>query len=176
MHVPTDTLAMLSQNVAIPALADMPSPALSLWHRMKTYDVLWGCSYPDRLYDSLDITIRDVASGVEALVVRQGNRDCVAYNAYLDEHGIPPLTDIQAISVVDLTPFAGRTVVIEMSVANRRDWSFNTWAYIDAVQVINQPVRLHGVYLPSIVVDHSLASPRLTTTPAPIVGGRDTRR
>lgn len=156
LHVPTDTMASLAQVVTIPPLADVPAPALTLWYRIKTYDVLWGCDRPDWLYDSLDITVRDVSGALLDLVLRDGNSDCQTYTTTVEAHGVPPLTDIQATRVVSLTAFAGRTVVIEMHVANRLDWFYNTWAYVDDVRVVNQPLTFFfGTYLPIIVVERT---------------------
>jgi hypothetical protein len=50
-----------------------------------------------------------------------------------------------------LSPYAGRTITIEMHNANRRDWAYNTWTYVDNVQLINQPTLLYRVNLPLVV-------------------------
>ena len=149
MHVPTNTMASISQTIVVPALADLPAPALRLWYRMETYDVVWGCTEPDKLFDSFDVTIQKNSQSA-ALLLRDGNYDCDAANAYYDLWGYYPYTDIVAEKTLDLTPYAGQTVVLEMHNANRQDWQFNTWTYVDGVQVVNQPVYVYKTYLPLV--------------------------
>jgi hypothetical protein len=101
--------------------------------------------------------------------------DCDAYNAYFDEHGIYPMTTIIAERTLDLTPYAGKTVVLELHNANRQDWSYNTWTYVDSVQVVNQPVRVYKTYLPLVQLNYDMtkiALPRAPLFDAPRRGGR----
>jgi len=150
-HVPTDTFASISQVVAIPPLSDLPAPTLSLWYRILTYDVVWGCNHPDWLLDSFDVTIRDLSGRILAMPIRDGNYDCQGYN---DES--PQLAVISAERVVDLVPYAGRMIVLEMSNNNRRDWLYNTWTYVDDVRIINQPLYVYRAYLPIITLDNTM--------------------
>lgn len=163
LHVPTNTMATIAQVIRVPSLLDMPAPALSLWYRVQTYDVVWGCAFPDELYDSFDIVIRDTSGVALAMPVRDGNYDCLNYNAYN-----PLLIDIAMERVLDLTPYAGRTIIIELSNANRHDWSFNTWTYVDSVRVLNQPTRLYRVHMPHIGVNNTVSLPDRAP---PLTGG-----
>jgi hypothetical protein len=155
LHVPTDTMASISQVITIPSLADLPAPALSLWYRIRTYDVVWGCTVPDDLYDSFDVTIQDTTGRVLDMLVRDGNFDCQTYSQFPDWG--KPLTDISAQKFLDLSPYAGQTVILEMHNANRRDCSYNTWTYVDNVTIVNQPTRyLFRLHLPVIVSNDSM--------------------
>lgn len=178
LHVPTDTFASLAQVIQVPPLSELPSPSLSLWHRMLTYDVVWGCSYPDRLYDSLDVNVRDVSGNLLATALRAGNYDCDSYLAYVETHGeIPPLTEISMQRAVDLSPWAGQRIMLEIRNSNRFDWFNNTWTYLDGLRVINQPVYVYKVSLPSIVLNYpgtGLRSQRRELPP--LNGGSPPRR
>jgi hypothetical protein len=169
-HVPTDTMASLSQTIIVPALIDMPAPALKLWYRIRTYDYVWndyymGCWYTGLLIDSFDVNVQGPSQQAPLLLLRDGNTDCATYNAYWDLHGVPPLTDIVAEKVLDLTPYAGRTVTIEMHNANRQDWKANTWTYVDSVQIVNQPVRVYKTFLPLVQIGYDMTQP-LPAAPA----------
>ncbi len=175
MHVPTDTMASISQTIVIPSLADLPAPALSLWYHIRTYDVVWGCGNPDILYDSFDVTLLDTSGNLLAMPLRAGNLDCAAYNAYYDQYHVYPLSDIVMQTAIDLAPYAGRTIVIEMHNANRQDWKYNTWTYVDSVRVINQPTRVYRVQMPIIVVNSTMALLQAQQPPmrlGPAVRGR----
>ena len=138
---------------------------------------MWGCTQLGTLFDSFDINVRTQADQAPTLLLRDGNFDCASYNAYLDEHGIPPLTDIWAEKALDLTPYAGQTVSIEMLNANRQDWSYNTWTFVDSVQVVNQPVRVYKTFLPLVQFDHDMTRP-LPAAPAraPVYDAARTKR
>lgn len=158
LHVPTNTLASISQAIVVPPLVEMPAPALSLWYRMQTYDVVWGCSSPDELYDSFDVTLRDTRGRELAMPVRDGNYNCHEYQTFPD--WAKPLVDITAQKFIDLSPYAGQTIVVEMHNANRRDWNYNTWTYVDDVRLVNQPMWSHRLYLPTIGLDNRMIVPQ----------------
>ncbi len=169
-HVPPDSMASISQTIVVPSLLDLPAPALKLWYRIQTYDYVWndytlGCWHSGLLIDSFDVNIQMQSQQTPSLLLRDGNMDCETFNAYLDLHGIPPLTDIVAEKMLDLTPYAGQTVTIEMHNANRQDWFRNTWTFVDSVQVVNQPVRVYKVFLPLVQFDHDMTRP-LRAAPA----------
>lgn len=179
-HVPTDTMASVSQTIIVPALVDMPAPALKLWYHIRTYDYVWndytfGCWYTGLLIDSFDFNVQTQAT--PNLLLRDGNMDCDAFNDYFSLHGIPPLTDIVAEKVLDLTPYAGQTVTIEMHNANRQDWSRNTWTFIDSIQVVNQPVRVYKTFLPLVQSLYDMTHP-LPAAPerTPATGPAGTRK
>jgi hypothetical protein len=173
MHVPTNTVASISQTIVVPPLSDMPAPALRLWYRIQTYDVVWGCSEPDKLYDSFDVTVRDGSRASASLLLRAGNFDCETWTAYYDTHGhVPPLTLLTAEQSLDLTPYAGRVVVIEMYTANRLTWDLNTWTSVDDIRIVNHPIKAYRVFLPVTALNNSMtltppAAPRAPAGDAP---------
>ena len=165
LHVPTDTMASIAQTMTVPALMDMPAPVLHIWYRIQTYDVVWGCSEPDRLYDSFDVSIRSLDSETGQLTLRDGNFDCANYEPYLHPGGIPLRADIVADRVIDLSAYAGRSIVVQMHNANRQDWSYNTWTYVDGIGVYNQPVAGSRISIPVVLFDYAppSAPPALPT-------------
>ena len=156
LHVPTDTQASIAQIIVVPSLIDMPAPALMLWYHIFTYDVVWGCTHPDQLYDSFDVSIRDVSGTVLGLPLREGNYDCETYTNYYYAHGLTPtLTQIVNLRTIDLSPYAGRKIMIEMHNANRQTWDYNTYTYVDDIHVVNQPVYPYRINLPVIISEPS---------------------
>ena len=45
------------------------------------------------------------------------------------------------------------------------DWFYNTWTFVDSVQVVNQPVRVYKTFLPLVQFEHDMVRP-LPATPA----------
>lgn len=163
LHVPTNTMASISQAIVVPPLAELPAPALSLWYRVSTYDVVWGCSYPDELYDSFDVTIRDTRGRELAMPIRDGNYNCQEYLTFPDWG--KPLVDVTAQRTLDLSSYAGQTIVIEMHNSNRRDWNYNTWTYVDNVRLVNQPAWSYRLHLPIIGLNNAMILPQAQVAP-----------
>jgi hypothetical protein len=171
-HVPMDAYAAIAQVVRVPSLADMPAPAVSLWYRILTYDVIRGCSEDLRetLFDSFDVYIRDQQGDLLSMPVRDGNDDCYTYTTTLIATGQPPLTAILKQQLIDLTSYAGQRITIEMRNSNRVDWSNNTWTYVDSIRVINQPMsyfyRLNLPIIQSAYPPSRAQGVRVTATPS----------
>jgi hypothetical protein len=47
-------------------------------------------------------------------------------------------------AIVNLRPYAGQTIIVELSNWNRQDHFFNTWTCVDDVRVVN----INTVHLP----------------------------
>jgi hypothetical protein len=115
--------AVISQTVTVPAANMGGQPRLSLWYRILTYDVMFSERY-QRYYDTFEVTIVD--GGQEYLILRDGN----------PTQNYGQLVDLGwKFAVVDLDRFAGRTITIRLSSFNRWDNRFNTWTFVDDVQV-----------------------------------------
>ncbi len=170
LHVPANSFASISQVVTLPSLYDMPAPALSLWYHIFTYDVVLGCSASNQgqLFDSFDVYLVDPVTGSHlAMPVRDGNFDCASYLAYYYAHGqTPPLVTIAIQRTVNLTPLAGRSVILELRNSNRRDEYYNTWTYVDQVSVINHPTLVFRVSLPVVASAHAMQASRAPAQPA----------
>jgi hypothetical protein len=121
--------AIISQTITVPALADVPQPRLSFWYRVLTYDVMYSNTY-QRYYDTFDVTIRDVQAMTATLVLRDGN-PTQNYGSLYDTGW--------RRAMIDLRPYAGRSIVIAFANWNREDNRFNTYTYLDDVRVLNWP-------------------------------------
>ena len=60
----------------------------------------------------------------------------------------------------------GQTIVIEMHNANRRDWNYNTWTYVDDVRLVNHPVWSYRLHLPVIGLNNTMTLPQAPAAPA----------
>lgn len=178
--VPANAFGAISQTLVVPSLMDMPAPVLLLWYHIYTYDVVYGCSSDQsgRLFDSFDVSIYDTEGNLLGVALRDGNYDCAGYLSYKAQHGAYPLTEIQRARAVDLAPYAGRTIVVELRNFNRSDEFNNTYTYVDAVRIINEPIRTYRVNLPVIAADYDLSQRPGGRTPSPTptttlrIGGR----
>ncbi len=150
--------AVISQTVTVPAATMGGQPRLSLWYRILTYDVMFSERY-QRYYDTFEVTVVD--GGQEYLVLRDGN----------PTQNYGQLMDLGwKFAVINLDRFVGRTVTIRLSNHNRWDNRFNTWTFVDDVQVRSwaSGPRLH---LP--LVNGGGASVSAQAQPAPDVLPRD---
>jgi len=150
--VPPNSSAFISQEIHIPSLTDMPTPILSFWYRIFTYDVVYGCPpgetdpsapgsckvTPNYLYDSFDVTVESDGQPARR-VLRDGN---------FDRSRVGTLVDTGWKKMfVDLRPYAGQTIRIRFANWNRSDPFYNTWTYLDDVQ-IEPPGNGSFVFLP----------------------------
>lgn len=167
-NIPTllcgDSWSAISQQIAVPAAADVAQPVLEFWYRIQSYDQItttssyWNTVCPQdpqppyRLADSLDVTVQRAGSPDAALVLRDG--------ASRSGFTTPiPLIDLKwRRAEVSLSGYAGETITLSFALHNRLDSRFNTWADIYGVRVRSQPRR---VFLPLVATN----TPRLVDTP-----------
>ena len=128
--------ATITQTLRIPDASQYRRPMLRFWYRVLTYDVIYSERY-QRLQDSLDVSIHNQAGNLLALVLRDGNSTQVFKQLY--DTGWKSAT-------LDLRPYAGQTVQLVFANWNRVDNLFNTWSYLDDIQVLDG--ALYSVYLP----------------------------
>jgi hypothetical protein len=128
--------AMITQTVTIPSLDELTRPMLTFRYRVFTYDVLYSESY-QRFYDSLDVALYDVTGQPLALLLRDGNTT--------SEYG--KLYDTGwRLAMLDLRPYAGLTVQLVFANYNRNDNRYNTWSFVDDIQVPES----QRCYLPAV--------------------------
>lgn len=134
--------ATISQTLRVPDLNQVQRPTLSFWYRVCTYDVMYS-EWLKRYVDTFDVTLHDTSGRQLALLLRDGN-PTQAYGVLYDSGWKRAL--------IDLTPYAGQTVQLVFSNHNRHDNLFNTWSYVDDVQVRDWPFS-YRVYLSSVFTD-----------------------
>ncbi len=117
--------ATISQTLRVPDLSQARRPVLILWYRVFSYDVMYSQRL-QRYVDTFDVTLLDTAGQEVALLLRDGN----------------PTNDYGALydtgwkrAFIDLGPYAGQTVQLVLANYNRYDNLFNTWSYVDDIQV-----------------------------------------
>ncbi len=145
--------AIISQTINVPALADVPQPRLSFWYRVLTYDVMYSNTY-QKYYDTFDVTIRDSQATTATLVLRDGN-PTQSYGTLYDTGW--------RRAMIDLRPYAGRSITLEFANWNREDNRFNTYTYLDNVQVLNWPAARR--FLPLAFVARRGAHQSLSPAP-----------
>jgi len=123
--------AKIKQTITIPSRDVIDAPALTLWYHIWTYDIVWS-SWLTKTVDSFEVRLTDQQGISLTLAIQDGNwytETVYWYNELMDlgwKHG-----------TVDLRPYAGQTVVVELSNWNRHDHNFNTWTCVDAVRIVN---------------------------------------
>jgi hypothetical protein len=132
--VPTGA-ANISQSIVVPGSSDMVAPTLTLWYRILTYDVLWS-EWNQKIYDTFEVTLQPSGGGTPVLVLQDGND--VGPNPQLGvDYGV--LKDLGwRYARIDLTDYAGQTVEIVFANHNRWDGHFNTWTFVDDVQIVDR--------------------------------------
>ena len=128
--------ATISQTVRIPALDQVRRPHLRFWYRVLTYDVMYSQRL-ERYVDTLDVTLYDGQGNEIALLLRAGNPTST-YGALYDTGW--------HLANIDLSPYAGQTVQISFANWNRHDNLFNTWSFVDGIQIRDRV----NTYLPFI--------------------------
>jgi hypothetical protein len=152
-NVPVGNATIL-QTIRIPALTDVARPTLAFSYRVLTYDVLWS-ERLQRYVDDLEVSIRDTNGQQLALLLRAGNPT--------SSYGVLYDTGWRYVTF-DLSPYAGQTVQLAFANHNREDNLFNTWSFVDNIQVQGWPYNRH-VYLPLTLGGNAGAS-AAPTTPA----------
>lgn len=132
--------ATISQTLRVPDLNQAQRPTLAFWYRVFTYDVMYS-EWLKRYVDTFDVTLHDTSGAQLALLLRDGN-PTQAYGTLYDSGWKRAL--------IDLTPYAGQTVQLVFANHNRHDNLFNTWSYLDDVQVRDWPFS-YRVYLSPVL-------------------------
>lgn len=129
------------------------NPKVTMWYRIYTHDVVWGVE-TGKYYDSFEVYINTVNwseannpdpgdpwretrcrdnlgvpdTSVSGLVFCDGNPS--------DPSETNPAKDLGWRSVtLDLGQFKGQNIILYLAAFNRVDGWFNTWAYIDDIQL-----------------------------------------
>ncbi|MGQ9584984.1 MAG: OmpL47-type beta-barrel domain-containing protein [Anaerolineae bacterium] len=123
--------AFLKQTVAVPPPEMVGAPALTLWYHIWTYDVVWSESF-QRYHDSFEVRLTDSRGITLTLALQDGNWDPLKVDWY---NSIMDLGWKRA--TVDLRPYAGQTIIVELSNWNRQDHLFNTWTCVDDIRIVN---------------------------------------
>ncbi|MDH7486324.1 MAG: hypothetical protein QHJ81_08595, partial [Anaerolineae bacterium] len=140
--------AVISQTVTVPGPNDMTAPALTFWYRIFTYDVFWS-ERLQRFYDTFEVSIHSSTGVTLALPLRDGNKVGPDPQFGVD-FGV--LKDLGwRYGRVDLKPYAGQTIQIVFANHNRWDNRFNTWTFLDEVQIVDSDVFVRR-YLPLVAV------------------------
>lgn len=108
--------AWMSQTFVVPP--DMESPQLSFYYRIFSED-----KFDEDRFDSFDVYINDT------LILREGDRgDEYGCDRPADDLGWQPHTE-------DLTEYKGQNITLRFENVSRPDAWFNTWTYVDDVQI-----------------------------------------
>ncbi len=153
-QVPVSSAA-ISQTLRVPDLGQAPRPMLVFWYRVFSYDVLYSVRL-QRYVDTFDVTLHDPTGREIALLLRDGN-PTQDYGTLYDSGWKQAL--------LDLSPYAGQTVQLVFANHNRHDNLFNTWSYVDEVQVRDWPYSYVG-YVPMSVGGGAPASRAAGAVPA----------
>ncbi len=114
--------AAMTQTFSVPSC---PDPVLSFKYRIFSNDVL-----SDIKYDSFDVYVNDT------LVLRDGNTDTDWEQADCDRE--PWDSGWKGFSY-GLSAYKGQNIQVSFHDVNRVDRYYNTWTYVDQVEVICQP-------------------------------------
>ena len=147
--------AAISQTITVPPLSQVARPTLAFWYRVLSYDVLYS-ERLKRFVDTFEVTVSDPAPGsVPDLLFRTGN----VTNRYgtLYDSGWQFIT-------LDLRPYAGRTVNLTFANHNREDNLFNTWSFVDVIQVRDWPYAERR-YLPLVAIKPAASAAAATEEP-----------
>jgi hypothetical protein len=174
--------ATVSQTVVVPGLNVMATPTLNFWYRIYSHDVM----YSERLkqpVDTFEATLVP-ASGVPNLLLLDGNP---ANSSEWVKCCLGQLYDSGwKRAIIDMRPYAGQTVQLSFSSYNRVDNLFNTWSFVDAIQLQDYPFQRRSA-LPDLhrqkaaaaaeaMVDESVAAaPALPSSQPSQAGGAGLR-
>ena len=150
--------ATLSQTVVVPGLAHVAQPTLTFWYRVFSYDVVFSQRL-QRYVDAFEVTILDEKGQQLALLLRDGNTT----NQYGALHDTG-----WKLAMLDLRPYASQTVQLEFSNWNREDNLFNTWSFVDGIQVQDWPYNERR-YLPIITRSGSQTAAGQSVPESPVV-------
>ncbi|OQA45590.1 MAG: Ser-Thr-rich glycosyl-phosphatidyl-inositol-anchored membrane family protein [Chloroflexi bacterium ADurb.Bin325] len=136
--------AMIAQTVQVPPLNQVPDPTLTFRYRVLSWDVMYSPTYK-RDQDTFDVWANDAAGRPLALLLRAGNPT----NRYGNQLSAPYDTGWQQ-AFIDLTQFAGQTIQLTFANHNRYDNLYNTWSYVDDIQLQGWPYS-YRYFLPLTV-------------------------
>jgi uncharacterized repeat protein (TIGR01451 family) len=112
--------AWIRQSVHIPN--ECPSPTLSFWYRIRSNDILVSSRY-----DSFDVYVN------KDLILRAGNKKW-------SKPACSALWDSQwRQHTWDLSQYRGKTIELSFGNVIRADWWYNTYTYLDDVEVLCRP-------------------------------------
>ncbi len=132
--------ATIAQTLKVPDLGQAQLPVLIFWYRVFSYDVMYSQRL-QRYVDTFDVTLLDTAGQEVSLLLRDGNPN--------SDYGTLYDTGWKR-AFIDLRPYAGQTVQLVFANYNRYDNLFNTWSYLDDVQVRDW-FGSYRTYLPAIL-------------------------
>jgi hypothetical protein len=112
-----------------------------------------------RYVDAFEVTILDEKGQQLALLLRDGNTT----NQYGALHDTG-----WKLAMLDLRPYASQTVQLEFSNWNREDNLFNTWSFVDGIQVQDWPYNERR-YLPIITRSGSQTAAGQSVPESPVV-------
>jgi len=133
--VPVDKYGAIWQSIDLPSLDCNEGLVLSFWYHIIGWDYGWWSDLYQSWVDTFEVTVRDVNGAELALVLRDGNRE------WIDDQ-YDHLYDVGwRHATVDLTPWAGQRVRIDLRVWNRIDDYGPTWVYVDDLRLSPEPGR-----------------------------------
>jgi hypothetical protein len=159
-NIPTlecgDSWSGISQQITVPSLQDVPQPTLEFWYRLQSYDQITTTSSiwdircpidprpPFRWVDSFDVSVRASGAAEADVLLRDGN----------SEAQFPEPIEFRDLkwqrAEIDLSPYAGQTITLQVSSHNRLDSRFNTWTDVYDLRVRGE---LHKAFLPLIPIN-----------------------
>lgn len=137
-QVPVGNAAVV-QAITIPSLGQVRRPTLTFWYRVYSYDVLFSQRL-QRYVDDLEVSLLDTSGKQVAVLMREGN-PTNNYGALYDSGW--------RVAMLDLSRFAGQTLQLMFANYNREDNLFNTWSFLDNIQVQDWPFN-QSRYLPLV--------------------------
>ncbi len=146
--------AEIMQVIRVPDTSQIPHPMLVFWYRVLTYDVMHSKVCAEGVCDTFDVTLDD--GSTQTLLLRDGNPTS-KYKELYDtgwKHAL-----------LDLSPYAGRTVQLKFANWNRHDNKFNTWSYVDDIRLMNWP--LYSTYTSLVLGGSGAGAASLTGAAAP---------
>jgi hypothetical protein len=151
-----DSWSGISQQITVPSLQDVPQPTLEFWYRLQSYDQITTTSSiwdircpidprpPFRWVDSFDVSVRASGAAEADVLLRDGN----------SEAQFPEPIEFRDLkwqrAEIDLSPYAGQTITLQVSSHNRLDSRFNTWTDVYDLRVRGE---LHKAFLPLIPIN-----------------------
>ncbi|MBC7234520.1 MAG: fibronectin type III domain-containing protein [Chloroflexi bacterium] len=155
-EVPVNAYGSIRQSITLPSLDCDQGLLLTFWYKIEGYDAAWGliqgANTPEDpsddvegIIDTFDVYIRDANGRLLAIILRDGN---------YEQKPAPPYPIISLpwkYAMIDLTPWAGRTIQIDFQVWNRNDEWYPTWAYIENVRLL--PTARRIMSLPLVLTD-----------------------
>ncbi len=140
--------AVISRTLTVPSLAQMSHPTLEFWYHMITWDVIYAPSHK-RWQDTFEVRLKDKAGRLLEEPFRDGywaqNEPPIKGIDYAVKHDLGWRRFRK-----DLTPYAGQTIVVEISTWNRWDNQYNTYTIVDDVRLVD-PSITPAQYIPLVI-------------------------